>query len=136
MPRNYRQFFAICKRHGFNYKDKVAEFTGGRTDSLTSLSEGEFKEMMLRMVKLNAPFRKGFIPKAGDIQRKKMIAIARDMRWDAKGIKIMMERINQWCLTKTKYRKALNELTVDQLNKTLHVFEHEVKASYYKGLNK
>lgn len=135
MARDYKQFFAICKKHGFDYKEKVAEFTEGRTDSLTALSDGEYKEMMLRLTRLNAPMRKGFTPKPGDAQRKKIIGIARDMRWDARGDAIMMHRIDEFMLNRTKYRKKLNDLTVDELNKVCFIFENEVKSSFLKGLN-
>lgn len=133
--RDYKQFFAICKRHGFDYKDKVAEFTEGRTESLKALTDGEFKELMIRMSRLNTPYRKQFTPPPGDTQRKKIIAIARDMRWDAKGKEAMMQRIDDFLLTRTKYRKRLNSLSVDQLNRVAYIFEHEVKASFLKGLN-
>lgn len=136
MPRNYKQFFAICKAHGFDYKDKVAEFTEGRTESLTDLSDGEYKEMMLRLVRLNEPHRKQFTPPSGDAQRKKIIAVARDMRWDVRGKEVMMQRIDDFMLNRTKYRKKLNELTVDELNKVCYIFENEVKSSFLKGLNK
>lgn len=135
MPRDYKQFFAICKKHGFDYKEKVAEFTEGRTDSLTALTDGEYKEMMVRLTRLNEPMRKGFIPKPGDAQRKKIIGIARDMRWDARGDAIMMHRIDEFMLNRTKYRKKLNDLTVDELNKVCFIFENEVKSSFLKGLN-
>lgn len=133
--RDYKQFFAICKKHGFDYKEKVAEFTEGRTESLTALNDGEYKEMMVRLTRLNAPMRKGFTPKPGNPQRRKMIAIARDMRWDIRGNSVMMERLDNYCLTKTKYKKKLNELSEEELNKVLFIFEKEVKSSFLKGLN-
>ena len=135
MTRDYKQFFAICKKHGFDYKEKVAEFTEGRTDSLKALSDGEYKEMMVLLTRLNEPMRKGFTPKPGDAQRKKIIGIARDMRWDARGDAIMMHRIDEFMLNRTKYRKKLNDLTVDELNKVCFIFENEVKSSFLKGLN-
>lgn len=134
MSRDYKQFFAICKKHGFDYKEKVAEFTEGRTESLTALSDGEYKEMMVRLTRLNEPMRKSFTPKPGDKQRKKIIAIARDMRWDVQGAKVMMQRINYYCLNKTKYKKTLNNLTVDELNKVVYIFEHEVKKSFLNNI--
>lgn len=135
MARDYKQFFAICNKHGFDYKEKVSEFTEGRTDSLKSLTDGEFKEMMVRLTKLNEPLRKTFTPPPGDAQRKKIIAIARDMRWDARGTANMMQRIDQFMLTRTKYKKKLNALTVDELNKVCYTFENDVKSSFLTGLN-
>lgn len=140
MARNYKGLFAICKKHGFNYKDKVAEFTAQTravpTESLKSLTDGEFKEFMLQMKRLNEPMRQTFTPKPGDKQRKMIIAIARDMRWDIKGKIIMMKRIDEFMLTRTKYKKKLNELTLDELNKVCYTFENDVKRSFLSGLNK
>lgn len=134
--RDYKKFFAICKAHGFDYKDKIAEFTSGRTDSLKALSDGEYKEMMIRLNGLNSFNRKHFIPKPGDRQRKMIIGIARDMRWDRHGKDQMMQQIDEFMLTRTRYKKRLNELSVDELNKVCFIFENEVKTSYLKGLNR
>ncbi|SUJ26419.1 Uncharacterised protein [Sphingobacterium spiritivorum] len=136
MARDYSQLFAICNTHGFDYKEMVYEFTEGRTDSLTKLSDGEFKELMIRLTRLNAPARQQFTPPPGDRQRKKIIAIARDMRWDARGNAIMMQRIDDFLINRSKYGKRLNDLTVDELNKVCFIFENEVKVSFLKGLNR
>ena len=131
--RNYSDFFAICKRHGWDYKEKVVEFTNGATESLSSLSDGEYRELLL-LAKRFSPIPEDWEPPEGDEQRKKTIAIARDMRWDVRGKEAMMQRIDNWCLTQTKYKKPLNKLSIDELNKVLHIFEHEVKPSFLKGL--
>lgn len=136
MPRQYQQLFAICKRHGLDYKDKVAEFTNGRTESLKSLTDGEYKELMTRLSKLNHSARQNFIPKPGDAQRKKIISIAREMRWDQNiNFADLMQRIDNYMLTRTKYKKKLMELSEDELNKVLYIFETEVKRSFLKDLN-
>ncbi len=130
--RDYKQFFAICKAHGFDYKDKVAEFTDGRTDSLRGLSDEEWVALERRMLSLNAPFRKRtFKPRPGDAQRKKMLSIARQMGWVRDG-RTDVSRVNDWCLSQ-KYKKGLNELTMVELNTLLYIFETKVLASYYEG---
>lgn len=133
MPRNYKTIFAICKQHGWDYKDKVAEFTEGRTDSLSSLTDAELLQLESELKKFNA-LPKDWKPKDGNEQRRKMIAIARDMRWDARGKDVMMKRIDEWCKTKTKYKKALNDLEVDELNKVVYIFEHQVKKAFLKNV--
>lgn len=136
MPRDYKQLFAICKKHGLDYKEKVFEFTEERTDSLTALSDGEYHELLSRLIKLNKSARQKFTPKPGDAQRKKIIGIARDMRWDIKGKDVLMQRIDDFMLTRTKYKKKLNDLTVEELNKVCYTFENDVKRSFLSGLNK
>lgn len=133
---DYKQFFAICKAHGFDYKDKVSEFTNGRTDSLKSLTDGEFRELMLRLKGLNAYQRKTFTPRPGDLQRKKIIGIARDMHWDKEGKDKLMLRIDEFMINRTRYKRRLNELTLDELNKVLYIFEQEVKRSFLTGFNR
>lgn len=131
--RNYADFFAICKRHGWNYKDKVAEFTKDRTESLSSLSDSEYRELLLR-AKRFSPVPDNWKPPDGDAQRKKIIAIARDMRWDIRGQDVLMQRIDEWLLKHGKYKKPLNKLSVDELNKVVYIFENEVKPSFLRGL--
>ncbi len=139
MPRDYRQFFAICKKNGWEYKDKVAEFTEGRTDSLSSLTDGEYKEMLLRAQRFNQ------LPKdsPADKMRKKIISMARQMGWTitpqppkAGGKeKADMERIDNWCLKYGKFKKVLNKHTVPELTLLVAIFE-EVFKTYLTGLQK
>lgn len=133
MARSYAQIFAICNKHGWDYKEKVFEFTGSH-DSLSKLTDGEYREFLRQMINIGNDPKSVFTPKPGDAQRKKMIAIARDMRWDVRGKTAMMDRIDNWCLTQTKYKKSLNNLTVDELNKVVYIFEHEVKKSFLNNI--
>lgn len=132
--RDYKQFFAICKKHGFDYKDKVAEFTNGRTDSLKALTDGEFKELSIRMAHLNAPARQVFKVKPGDKQRKKMISLASQMRWGPE-IAQIIGRLDAWCL-KQKFKKPLMKHSENELNLLLAIFEQRVYSDYLTDLNK
>lgn len=131
--RNYAQLFAICKAQGFDYKDKVAEFTNGRTDSLKALTDAEYREMMLQLNKHNAHLRqtKTFEIKPGDKQRKKMIALAKNM-----GIADAVWAVNNWCIQYGKYAKPLMQHTPNELNQVLHIYETKYYASYLANLNK
>lgn len=131
--RNYGQFFAICKTHGFDYKEKVYEFTNGRTVSLSSLSDYEYTEMLKQMIDLNEPARRGFVPKPGDAQRKKMIALALLMRWGE--MKMVMIRLNGWA-RKQKFKKDLMQHTPAELDLLVSIFEQRVYPDYLVGLNK
>lgn len=134
MPRDYSTIHTICGKKKWNYKDKVFEFTNGRTDSLRALTDEELQQFEEKLKEFNGPIPKDWKPKDGNEQRRKMIAIARDMRWDARGKDVMMKRIDNWCKTKTKYKKALNDLEVDELNKVVYIFEHQVKKAFLKNV--
>jgi len=114
-------------------KDKnevVLEFTDGRTDRLSDLSDGEWKELELTVRKWQKP-RKPNIVIPGDLQRKKLIAIAGKMNWGNDILEIV-GRLNQWC--QTNYHKELNELDVDTLNKAVWVMENKVYSQYLKSI--
>lgn len=55
MASNYRTFFAICMVVGKDYKEAVYEFTEGRTVSLSSLNDGELKELLIKAKSWQAP---------------------------------------------------------------------------------
>lgn len=130
MARDYGQFFAICKVVGREKEDVILEFTQGRTASLSSLNDEDWKELM-RLI------RKWKISKApisisdGDPQRKKMIAIAGKMHWGENIIEIL-ERLNLWC--KSQYGKGLNELDVPTLNRAVWVMANKIYKEYLNKL--
>jgi len=125
--RNYKQFYAICNKHDLTKEEVVLEFTKERTDKLSELSEGEFAELMRRMARMNT------LP-PGDLQRKKMISLARQMQW-GKTTQDILTRINGWLL-KQKYQRPLMQLNVPELNVMLTIFETKVFKDYMEGLNK
>jgi hypothetical protein len=131
----YSQFFAICKAHGFDYKEKVYEFTEGRTDSLSSLTDLEYTQMMKRLIELNEPMRKAtkFEKQPGDAQRKKLIALALLMKWG--DMKQALARLDGWC-KKQKYKKGLMQHNEQELSLLVSIFEQRVYPDYLVGLNK
>lgn len=136
MKRNYKQLFAICKAQGFDYKDKVAEISQGRTDSLKMLTDGEYKELMIRLVRLNEPTRKLAAKadfKPGDKMRKKMISLAAQMKWGEK-MSDILTRLDKWCLDQ-KYKKPLMQHNEAELSLLVTIFEQRVYADYLKYLN-
>jgi len=125
--RNYSQFFAILKKIGRDKEDVVDEFTEGRTESLSALTDGEFKEMMTRLAKFNTP-------PLGNDQRRKIIALAKNMRW-GKNTRESLIEIDKWLLNQ-KYQKPLMQLDLQQLGVMVTVLEQKVYPDYLKGLNK
>jgi hypothetical protein len=127
MKRDYKQFFAIIKQHGLEKEEVVLEFTKGETDSLSALKDAEFNELMRRLARYNKK-------PPGDQQRKKIIAIARQMH-SGKSTKEIIKIIDGWCL-KQKYAKPLMGLDLQQLGVMVTIYESKVLADYLSGLNK
>lgn len=136
--RDYSQLFAICKRHGWNYKDKVAEFTllycKEQHDSLRRLTDPEFDELMLMVVELNKGHRKNFQKKPGDPQRKKLIAIALSMFW-GRDTGEAVAAVDKW-IQKQKFKKKLMAHTPAELDLMVAVMEQRVYPDYLEGLRK
>jgi len=128
----YSQLFAICKAHGFEYKEKVYEFTNGRTTSLTALSEIEYTSMMKLLIDLNEPLRRDWVPKPGDPQRKKLFAIARLMKYGDN--RTIFSRLDQWA-RKQKYKKSLMQHNPAELDLLVTIFEQRVYTHYLTTLN-
>lgn len=135
----FNQSGKVGHRHTYAYNASK-----GRTESTKDLTEAEVLAVIAELKPL-VPETK-FTPKPGDKQRKKIIGIARDMRWDSPtpnpspagrgDKKLLMKRIDDFMLTRTKYKKKLNDLTVDELNKVCFTFEQDVKSSFLSGLNR
>jgi hypothetical protein len=125
--RDYGQFYAIINKMGITKQEIVKEFTNGRTDSLTALSDSEWREVSdwLRIHNKIPP---------GDLARKKMISIAKSMNW-GENAKEIVPRLDAWLL-KQKFAKPLMQLDVPQLSLMLTIFEQRVYADYLKDLNK
>lgn len=136
--RNYPQFFALIKQFEMD-KDEVALACSlGRTSSLKGLTDEEWNTMMHQLTGMQKG--KDWTPPPGDIQRKKMISISRQMNWHLvdgkdKGIAQIMARLDGWCL-KQKFKKELMKHTVQELNILISIFEEKVYKSYLEDLNK
>lgn len=127
MKRDYSQFYAVINKMGITKQEIVKEFTNGRTDSLTALTDSEYREVLDWLMIHNK------IP-PGDLMRKKMISIAKSMNW-GKNAKEIVPRLDGW-LIKQKFQKQLMQLDVPQLTLMLTIFEQKVYADYLTDLNK
>lgn len=123
----YAQFFAIINKNGFTV-DEVIETVTRKKVGLSKLSPADFTEIMIFL----KPYNK--IP-PGDRQRKKIIAIARQMQWGNGDLKETLKAIDAW-LMKQKFRRPMMALMVDELNLMLAVLEQRVLTDYLTGLNK
>jgi hypothetical protein len=138
MTRNYPQFFAITRQFGMDKEEIAMATSGGRTASLKELTDEEWAEIMEQLTAIQK--RKKWTPPPGDIQRKKMISIARQMNWHLvdgqdKGFGRIVDRLDGWCL-KQKFKKRLMQHSVQELNVLVSIFEEKVYKSYLEGLNK
>lgn len=132
--RNYKRIFAILNAIGMTKEEAVLEFTDGRTDSMSALSDAEFN-LLLSQLTILQDVPKDWKPKPGDAMRKKMMGIARDMRWGVTSQPVIA-KINDFLLTRTKFKKPLDQLTPDELQEACTILENYVKTSFYKGLNR
>lgn len=130
MRRDYKTFFAICKAIGREKEDVVLEFTDGRTNSLSALNDGEFKELMIQLRRLQ-PTPKTWTAPPGDAQRKKMIGIARNMQWGRDTIEIV-RRLDEWCVQ--TFKMKMNDMDLSTLGKAVTIFENKVYTGYLKGI--
>ena len=132
----FKQMMTLFNQTGeTGYRHTYAfDASNKRTESTKERTETEVLNVIEKLKKL-LPAGNKFIPPPGDPQRKKIIAIAREMRCDVRGITLMMQRIDNFMLTRSKYKKKLNDLSVDELNKVCYTFENDVKSSFLAGFN-
>lgn len=131
MSRDYRRFYAMCKAFDKTKEEIVYDFTDGETTKCSDLTDEQFQVLFDQMIALQAGT---FVPAPGDLQRKKMIGLARTMHWGRTTSEII-EALDNWCL-KQKFKKRLNDLTVSELGTLLTIFESKVYAGFLKGLKK
>lgn len=137
MSRNYPQFFAIIKQFEMDKEEVVQAFSLGRQSSLRGLTDQEWSTMMEHLTAM----QKGqdWTPSPGDVQRKKMISLGRQMNWHMehgkdKGNKLIVARLDGWA-QRQKFKKHLMQHTVQELNVLVSIFEEKVFKSYLEDLN-
>ncbi|HMI03068.1 MAG TPA: hypothetical protein VK541_11335 [Pedobacter sp.] len=131
----YDDLFAICNENGLDYKAVVLDFTKGRTDSLSSLSDIAYSTLLNRLKTLNKSSNKKFVKKPGDLQRKKMIRLALTMHWGGGDMKTAIKELDEWC-KKQKFKKGFMHHTAGEYDLLVTIFEQRVYADYYRDLNK
>lgn len=108
----------------------VRQYSGGRTDSSTGLFHNEAVQLINDLNR-----QTGFSPKEkpGEKQRRRIIAMAHDMRWQLPGYKVDMKRVNDWCCTYGYLHKKLNDYTEAELPKLVSQFM-QVHQSFLKHI--
>lgn len=136
MHRDYRRFYAMCKVLGKTKEEAVCEFTDGRTESCSELSDEEFDQLFEKLVRLQTAVQKipdDWEPAPGDATRKKMFSIAREMYFH-KSTAELKKIIDDFCIKQKK--KPLNRLDVIELGQVLTIFETKVKPDHLKALKR
>lgn len=126
----FKQMMTLFNQTGkMGYRHTYAfEVSNERTESTRELTEPEVLAIIERLKKL-LPDANQFTPPPGDEQRKKMIGLAKDMRWTDP-----VNDLKKWVL-KQKYKKPLMDHSPDELNVLVSILENQVKPSFYKGYN-
>lgn len=104
--------------------DIICEFTNGRTRSARELFDNELENLVGQLA--NAPVK---LP--GDRMRKSIISMAHELGWRKAG-RIDMQAVNNWCVTRGKFHKPLNDHSLSELVELVTQF----KIMYEKELNK
>lgn len=103
----------------------ISEITGGRT---VHISEMTYQEMQKLVAALD-----------GDRLQKrtkminKVLSLAHEMRWELPGGKIDMERVNNFCKTRTPGKVGLDKTKYSDLPKVVTIFE-KMHMEFLKGL--
>lgn len=135
----YSQLYAILRRHKLDKADVLADFDSTK-ESLTELSDEELQELVTRLTETYGnSLPANFKPKPGDAMRKKIITMARQMRWVKlkNGVFVAdMARIDSWCLHYGKFKKKLNDHCPETELPLLVTIFQEVLKTYFAGLQK
>ena len=107
-------------------KDLVFGFTEGRSESSKDLLMHEATALIHYLKSQN---KEG---ESAQQMRRKIIAMAHNLRWEQEGGAINMDTVNHWCLTKSYLKKELNSYTYSELPKLVSQFT----AMYRSLLNK
>ena len=113
------------------YKEEIVlSFTDGRTEHLTGMNYQETQDIIAHFKGiLNIPQ-----DTPAEKQRRKILSLAHEMKWHLPGTrKVDMERVNHWLLTRTAFKKPLNDLLYTELPVVVTAFNN-VYESYLKGI--
>lgn len=130
---SYNQFFALKTKvesaHGIELdrKELISEFSNGQIDSLTGLSDNEFKKFMYWF-----KLKYDVSDDSTNQMRRKIIALFRKMGCE-KGDKADMDRIYRWVQRHGYKKKPLNSYTAQELPKLVSQVER-VYQSYIQAV--
>ena len=124
--------------------DLVFQFTGGRSRSTADLKIAHAARMIsfLREKEREFNLKNGFgkqpnqpKPQEDTVEnkmRRKIISRCHEMNWRTPDGKADMKRLQTWLLEHGPAKKKLNDLTFEELNKTIVQFDNLLKSYYAK----
>lgn len=134
---NYKTFFAaykasVLRGNNLSKEEVVLQFTSGRTSSLKELKPQELTELTTQLNYLNGTDKRNWKSAPGEQQRRQIIAIAHEMRWELPDGKADMKRINTWIATfgylrDTGKHQDINAYSYEELPKLVWQFKQAHK---------
>jgi hypothetical protein len=115
--------------------DLVSYYTHGRSTSSKDMTYLEVNTLIRHLESFQASDKPAYKPvsDSSDRMRKKIIAMAYDLKWQHVGGKIDMDHINDWCIKSGMFHKELNAHTDAELSQLVTQFE-KVRTSFLKAL--
>ena len=120
-----RHFMAVMRQAGLDQdamRALIDSYTQGRTSSRRELTDQE-AEAIIRSIQ---PQAATWTPPPGQAQRRKLIAMARELGWEIEtptGYRADMARIDTWCITYGYLHKPLNAYTPQELPRLVAQYE-------------
>lgn len=117
----------------------VKHYTKDRTTSSKEMYYYEVASLIAHLESYQNTFSKSAaaapVPDAADKMRKKIIALAHEMKWELPGGKADMQRINNWCVNSGRFHQPLNAHSDVELAHLVTQFER-VHISFLKAIAK
>lgn len=129
-PQQVKALHAQFRRMGFNDEDRHAlihEFTSGRTDSTAGLTKTEAGQLLSRFSREETEYRRG---QARALVRQifalsfRITCLNKNYTNDTEAdFEMNKAKINQFCRTRSKFRKNLTEMSLEELKEVKRQFE-------------
>jgi hypothetical protein len=119
-------------------EDLVYQFTNGKAKSSSEMSKEECQSLINHLNHLKretrlAPSGQKTFSSPEDRMRKKILSICHEMNWKKDDGRIDMNRVNDFCEKRGKYKKKLDAHTSEELRILITQFEKVLKEFYGKG---
>lgn len=129
-PQQVKALHAQFRRMGFNDEDRHAlihEFTSGRTDSTAGLTKTEAGQLLSRFSREETEYRRG---QARALVKQifslsfRISCLNKNYTNDTEAdFEMNKAKINQFCRTRSKFRKNLTEMSLEELKEVKRQFE-------------
>lgn len=129
-PQQVKALHAQFRRMGFNDEDRHAlihEFTSGRTDSTAGLTKTEAGQLLSRFSREETEYRRG---QARALVKQifslsfRISCLNKNYTNDTEAdFEMNKAKINQFCRTRSKFRKNLTEMSMEELKEVKRQFE-------------